>query len=828
MKIKKIIKKIIAGILLVFFMMIGAGLIFSILYKDELIGYFLKEANKHINTPIDVGKIDISVLNHFPNISIDLQNVTIKESNNEQKGILGKAEQISITFNALDVLQKNYTINGFHLSEVELNLKIDKNGVPNYLFYKKDTASEGGMFALKNLTGEKLKIDYLDQKSGYHVAVYVKNAKSRLTRLNHLLKISARGGLVSDEIKVNNRIFLDNKVIDFDTNFELDLNKRMYNFKLGKLKVDQGEFEVNGKIDLAQKHLDLKIDGVNTSFRTINSLLSNDLSKYFKDYNSRGSVYFSGQVNGNYSHYSTLQTTVKFGADQASFFHPEYKKQVNNVSLKGNFTTGKTNKPSNYILDIKDFSCELEEKILEGSMTLHDFEDYRIDISLIGEADVNTLLLLLPKKHIKTAFGNLKMDFRMKGKLKNPKLTHNLTAEGEVELRNVSFVLTGEKLPFNKINGSLMLSKNDLAISDLSGYVGKSNFLINGFINDISKAVMARNLEYQMQADLQSSYLDFDELLKSNFASRDTSKNATYEFRISPKISLDFNCKIDHLKFKRFHGRDMKGQIKINRQIAVLENVHFSSMGGRVNVSGSVNSKKDDLVETISEVNLNSIDVDSIFYVFKNFNQDWLVDKNLKGQLDTDIYVYMNFDDGLNLNSESLVADIQTSIANGELNDFEPMMKLTKFVEEESLSRLRFSRMTNEIRIENRTIYLPEMEIRSNISNILVQGTHTFDRNIDYHLKVPLKNFIRIKKMRDYNQNARKGMSLMLKITGNTSEYKISFDTKAYRNSFKKNILDEGEEWKDLKKKDDLSIEETPGLEDEYFEFDESENDSTN
>lgn len=809
-------------------MIIGIGVISSIYYKDELIGYFLQETNKHINTPIDVAKIDISVFSHFPNISINLQNVSINESNNNHQGILGRAKRISISFNTLDVLSRNYTINGIHLSDVELYLKIDKYGNPNYLFYKKDTASKGGVFALRNVTLENLKIDYLDQKSGYHVAVFVKKSKSRLSWQDNLVKLSAKGGLVSDEIRIDKRIFFDNKVIDFETNFEVDLEKRIYDFKEGKLNVDQGEFEVKGKINVAKKDIDLNIEGVNTTFQTINSLLSSDLSSYFKDYNSKGAVFFSVLVKGNYNQNATLQTTIKFGADHASFFHPQYKKQINNVTLDGHFTSGKFNNPTNYKLEINDFSCELEDELLEGRVALHNFDDYLIDLSLKGNADVNTLLLLFPKKYIKTAFGNLKMDLHIKGKLKNPKLTKNLVANGEVELKNVSFVLAGEKLPFNKINGSLMLRKNDLAISDLTGFVGNSNFLLNGYINDISKVLLAKNREYKMQADLQSSYLDFDELLKSNFASRDTSKNTTYEFRISPKISLDFNCEIEHIKFKRFHGRDLKGQIEIINQIAVLENVYFSSMGGRVNISGSVNSKKENLVETLSEVNLHNINIDSVFYVFKNFNQGWLVDKNLKGQLDTDIYLYMNFDKKLALNSESLKADIQTTIANGELNDFEPMMKLSKFVEEESLSKMRFSRMTNEIKIENRTIYLPEMEIGSNISNILIRGTHTFDRDIDYHLRVPLKNFIRIRKLRDYNQNARKGMSLLLKITGNTSDYKISFDSKALKDSFKKDFLDEGAEWKSLQKKDSLASYEIPDLEEEYFDFDESKNDSMN
>ncbi|MCK5699948.1 MAG: hypothetical protein KAI29_02295, partial [Cyclobacteriaceae bacterium] len=270
----KIIKKTLLGIVLIFILIISAGVIFSIAYKDEILGYFLRETNKHITTPIDVAKIDVSVFSHFPNISINLQNVTIKESNNDHRGVLGKAKRISVSFNPLDILNKNYTIVGLHFYDVEVNLKIDKNGNPNYLFYRKDSTSEGTILTLQNITGEKLKIDYLDQKSDYHVALYVKKAKSQLEQLDRLLKIFVNGNLVSDEIRVGNRTFFNNKVIDIESDFELDLQNRVYNFKSGKLNVDRGEIEVTGKIDISEKIIDLDINGVNTTFQTINSLLS--------------------------------------------------------------------------------------------------------------------------------------------------------------------------------------------------------------------------------------------------------------------------------------------------------------------------------------------------------------------------------------------------------------------------------------------------------------------------------------------------------------------------------------------------------------------------
>ena len=70
-------------------------------------------------------------------------------------------------------------------------------------------------------------------------------------------------------------------------------------------------------------------------------------------------------------------------------------------------------------------------------------------------------------------------------------------------------------------------------------------------------------------------------------------------------------------------------------------------------------------------------------------------------------------------------------------------------------------------------------------------------------------------------------MSLLLKITGSTSDYTISYDTKALKDNFKKDFLDESKEWKNIKNKDSATIDEAPELEEEYFDFEESEKDST-
>ncbi len=828
MNIRTTLKKILIGISILFgvFFVILATIV--TLKKEEIIQYFVQEANKSISTPIDVEKINISVLEHFPSISIDLNKVTIKESYKENKGVLGRAGKISFSFKLMDLLNKKYVIHGMYINDADINLKINHEGTPNYLIFESDSTSRGSIFEIKNLHGENLKIHYLDSKSDYEVTLLVGNVKSDLSQQGKSMTAKLTGSLISDQIRVGKRIFLNNKNIEIDAAIGIELNTNYYDIRDCQLTIDQGTFDLTGSVNASEKILDLSFKGVNTNFRTINSLLSNDLSTYLKEYNSRGDVYFTGRVAGAYSMNNRPLVQLDFGARNASFFHAKYKKQIENVNLTGTFTTGKINNPANYKLEIKNFSCELDKKNLEGQLVLQNFNNYSIDLILKGEADVNSVALLFPANYLKAAFGAIKLNVHLNGDINNPKLAKNFKADGDVTLNNVSFVLEGERLPFNKINGSLSLRKNDLAVSNLSGFVGRSDFKLNGFFKDFPRLFADKASPIRLQADLHAQYIDFDELLKSNFASRDTlgSQNKKYSFSISPRISLRFNCDVNSLKFRRFNGHRIKGQVQIDDQVAVLRNVSFSSMGGDIIISGSVNNKNEHLVETITEAHLYNINIDSIFYVFKNFNQTWLIDKNLKGQLDAGINLYMKFNNHLELNTNSMVADIKTSINNGELNNFEPMLKLSKFVEEESLAKMRFSRVANNIKIQNRIIYLPEMEIRSNVSNILVKGEHTFDHRIDYRLQVPLKNFVKISRKRDYEQSARQGMNLMLKITGTTADYKVSYDTDALKQSIKKDIFDEGAEWRNIKNRDLEKTNQAPDLEDDYFDFDEENTDS--
>ena len=183
----------------------------------------------------------------------------------------------------------------------------------------------------------------------------------------------------------------------------------------------------------------------------------------------------------------------------------------------------------------------------------------------------------------------------------------------------------------------------------------------------------------------------------------------------------------------------------------------------------------------------------------------------------------MTLNQKLNLIPETLISDISATIKNGELNNFDPLQDLKKYLDDETLARLRFADLKNDIHIENKIIYIPQMEIRSNATVLQVSGTHTFDQKIDYRIIAPLRNKKKIDPDESFGaiEEDKSGKAkIFLKVIGTTDEFDVSYDKAALKkklgNDMKKEVqeLKEAFRLKGKKKKKELEVEK-----EDYFDW---------
>lgn len=789
-------------------------------FSDKIINRFVEEANKHLATPVKIGKMDVSLLADFPEMSITFKDVYVEDSHPGEFPLF-KAKEVSFAFNAYDAWQGQYSIKGLRIRNSETNIRINEKGKPNYIITK-DTVSGSGdiSFDIRDIKLKSQQVTYVDEYNHQSHEFSSESLTASVVLNNNLYQISAVGDINSKQVGIGDLLFFRDK--SFDLKFEMvyDDASKLITFKPSTIQQTNGKFELKGTYAFADKPaFDLEVNGKETSLQTIFSFLPESLIKPVEQYESEGDLYFGLSLKGGFTR---PRIVIDFGSKSATILHPETKFRISQTNLTGRFSSFGLTDFSTATLQLKNVSGQLNNKNFWGDFDLKNFDRPQVDFKFKGELEAASLKPFFDQAYLNDASGTLLADVSLVGdieKLKDRKTAQQVNIEGSVEMKNVSLSTRIRNIDLKNLTGNFQFTNNDLAMSDVRGTLGKSDFILNGFFKNIVSYLIFENQPIGIETDLKSNFLDLDELLQLAFG-QETSD--AYQFSLSPNLYLNFDCKAERLKYQKFKATDVDGNLLVKNKAARTDKIKLKTMGGSLSLSGVLDARADKKVNLTATSKFSSIYLDSLFYVFGNFKQDWIQDKHLKGQASADVDLETDFTRELKIIPQSLVADIDLSVKKGELNNFEPMQQLNRYLDDEGLKNMRFADLKNEIHIEKEVILIPKMEVRSNVTTIQISGKHTFDQHIDYHIVAPLRNKkkINVDEAGDAFQQEGGRMKVYFKITGTTDNYKVAYDTDALKQKVATDLKKELAELKDAFK-DKNAKKKTLELEkDEYFEWD--------
>ena len=801
-----------------------------LLYKDRIIKQFIREANKQLNTPITIKKIDVSVFEDFPQLSIVFHDVYIEDSHPGQYPLL-TARKVSFQLNPLQVWQGDYTVRGMELHDSEAHLKISATGDNNYTIAKKEpggnSAGSTVAFELSNVSLQNTIVHYLDLRVLQDFTFSSNMLKASIHSSKDIYEIAAKGEVTTEKMTIRGNNYLDGKSFNLSSQLIYDDNAKHLTIHPSDLKLKTSQFTVAGTYEWkGQNIISLTTTGTDTDIQTLLSLLPESKAKKLDKYRSKGNVYFRCQLNGEISSSMSPSILVDFGFNDATLYHPDYKTRVENATLKGLFKTKSLNDLTFATLSLQGVSGKLNNENFHADFVLENFNDPNIALNFKGKIEAPAVLDFYPVESVRDVSGTLDVDIAFKGRinlLKNKLTAQQVSTLGTVDLQGVNLVYGKNKIALENLHGNLQFNNNDLALSNVSGNLGNSDFVLNGFFKNIVTFLLFENQPIGIETDLKANLIDLNELFAIGFGDpNEGSKTGEYTFNLSKNVNLNFNCDIKSLRYKRFHGQAIHGDLLVKNQMAVSRSLSLKTMGGNLSLSGIVDAKNNKAIDVVSSLKLNGLNIDSVFYVFENFRQTFIENRHLKGRATADVNLEMTLNQHLRLFQETLVADIGISISNGELNNFEPLRKLERYLGDEGLNRLRFSELKNEIHIENKTIYLPQMEVGSNVTDIKISGTHTFDQRIDYRLITPLrpKRIIEAAAQEATGKDDQGNSRLFLKIFGTTDDYRILYDTEAVKKKIASDLKKEVQELKDaFKSKAKKKEKEVELSQDEYFDW---------
>ncbi|MEM9830587.1 MAG: AsmA-like C-terminal region-containing protein [Bacteroidota bacterium] len=825
-------------------------------YQDQLIKRLVSSLNHYLTTPVQVKSIRVSAWRSFPQLAVSFEEVLITgntDSVSSNAKPLAEIARIDFSFDLFSLLQGTYELQKISLTDGAVTLLMDEQKKTNYAIFRsqRDSTEQSKQhslaFYLEQVHLNNVQVRYQDLARKQDILTHVHDVTASLQVQGAVYQINTVGKLESKYIGVDTDHYFANQRLELNTQLIYYADENRLLVEPSQLSLHETQIQVQGWVDHTNRTtLDLVVEATHTDLPTLLSVLPESMARPWQHYRSTGAVQLAGKVVG-----LARQPNVQldFGCQNAAFFHPDYQKKLENVYLSGSFTNGLERNTRTSELNLVNIRATLDKKSLSGNLRLRNFRDLYLETDFKGQFDLSSLLAFHPVPELENVRGRIIADVQLKGNisdLKSNRLNRRRRTQssGVIELKNVSFFLHDNQLPFQQISGTFEFQDNHLAIRRAAGYWGHSHFSLTGQFKNAIAYALTKTHPVQIDASLQSDLIDLDELFSGKLSNplggnlyrsvsqdwQQVSDKQPYYLEISPRLTLNFSGDIKRVKFRRFRGRHVRGKLKLHNQIARIQDLSVQTAGGTAYISATVNAQQK-TIRTEGHTRLEGIHIDSAFYIFEDFQQDFLTARHLKGEVYATSDWHMNLDRNLQVNYPSLAAETYATLREGELNNFEPMQRIARFVDEEQLDHLRFEDMQNYIRVQDQQIYIPKMLVHSNLSDITVEGIHTFDNRIDYHFDVPMRSIhLRSAEARERSARRKKYFGevasddaaptkLFLKAQGTVEDYKISYDIPAAKAQFKKNLIAEKQELKEVMKNRRKNSNYQVEVGDEYLEF---------
>ena len=803
---------VISAVVFIFIVIIGLGLL-TWVYRDNIKKAFIEELGNNLKSEMHIGSVGVNFFRSFPLVSVTLNDITLLEAVDKAKAdkdTLLNARRVYFQFNIIDLLKKEYKIRQMEVSLAEFNPVIFKDGSVNYDIWHspEEATAESFTFDFERVLLRRVNVNFSDFSTNSKVSFLANRADLKGSFGSDIYALAINGDFFVDVINIDNTEFVAAQNTKLDIILDVYENKH-YVFRKGFMAINAHMLEVIGEIDTRGEYMFLDLD-ISSHKLTLENFIADMppfVKSYFDDYRMKGELSFRAAISGTFSSVVNPFVSAEFGVTNAELTDRSSGIQMKGLSFKGNYNNGRFRNLTSSSVALREFSTRVNNGLIEGELLVMNFTRPAINLNIKSDILLADLLSLLKTDNIINPKGHLELDLSFNGNISDGKQLRpadiiSSTTRGRLGFNGLGFFIEGDLKEYKDISGQFVFNNNDVVVEQLKGFVSSSDFLINGYFRNFLSYFFFDDQKLYVDANLRSHHLNFTELLYHEGAGTDT----TYRLTFSDRLNFRLTTNIDNIVFKNFEANNVNGRALMREQLFMAENISLSTMEGRINLTGSIDGKTPDVLRVACEAETNNIDIQKLFFQMNNFGQTAIKDEHLRGKLNSTVQFSANWSPYLDIDLNSILADADLRIDDGELINFDPILQMSRFLRIGDLQHINFSTLENQISIKNQTIFIPFMEIKSSALDLNLSGQHKFNNEIDYRVQVALSDILAQRSRQNRNPQEQYGeiiddghsRTLYLLITGTIDDPIFRYDTRAVRERIRENLREERQVLRDV------------------------------
>src|SRR6056297_198007 len=752
-------KKNIIRIVCIFFLLIIGIVVAAPFFLEAKIGDIIKnKVNNNVNATLDFSEANLSLVRSFPNAGVRLGNVSLINKAPFEGDTLFAAKEVSLTMGIIQLFKGSdapIAITSLNLDNALLNIKIDTDENANYDITIEsvapettaavETASTGFNLNLQSYEITNSRVFYKDWTTGIGLAI---------TDVNHngtgdLSLVTSELNTHTDafvSLEMDSTNYLNKNKISLDAIIGIDLKESKYSFLKNEALINQLPLVFDGFVKLNDDDMDVDINFKTPSsdFKNFLAVIPEEYSKNIEGVTTTGNFVLDGNFTGTVDDVHIPKFNINIKSDNASFKYPDLPKAVTNINLDVaiNNTTGITEdtsvaiKKASFMIDQDRFNLTSNITELMGNTRVSAHIDGKMNLANLEKAyPVPTGLSLkgMLDANVTTAF-----DMGMVEK----KQYERTRTEGKMVLTN--FEYTSDEIPNPVLikSTSVTFNPKTARLNELNGSTGKTDFKVTGTINNFL-GYLFNDEKVEGNFILNSNTFDLGDFMVSETeTSQDSGTGSvpvasTEKIKIPSFLDATFSASANNVIYDNIVLKDVKGNLKIKDERAILSNMTSSLFDGKITLDGEVSTKRD--IPTFSmKLGMDQLQISETFKALELFKVLAPVANVIQGKLNSDISLSGNLTDDFTPDLLSLSGNVLANLMTQKVNaENAPVLSaLDSKLNFINLNDLDLKELKTSLSFKDGLVSVKPFTFSYKDIDINVAGNHTFDQKMNYKASI--------------------------------------------------------------------------------------------
>lgn len=765
--------------------------------KAEIITQINAKINENITGTIDIGDIRYKFLKGFPNMTLALSQVELKDSLWAiHKHTLLKAEQIEIRIDLLDLLSNEINIDKIEIQQATLYLFKGKNGIVNTTIFrpqpkgakaKSSTTSSINEIVLdqvhfisENQLGNKLfdfdvlalrsKIDF--DEDNWHTKLYLK------TLAKNMAFNTQRGSFIKDKI-VEGVL-----KVDF-SNQKNQISVATENLEIGKELFD---IKAHFSLDKNKSPFDIAIT-TNILWKEASALLSANISNRINQFDLKKPIRVGCTIIGdmNATGDPEIVVTTKIKNNELKIPDGIITDCRFDASFTNHYEKGAGCNDVNSTITLTNFSGKY--KTIPFTIPIgiiSNFEKTTAAGSFKSDFNVSRLNEIVTKDFIHFSDGQAKVNLEFKFDILDLKIQKPLFT-GNVAVKNATVNYSPRNLTFVKTDIQLDFTEEALLIKKINFKDRRNTVFMEGKIDNFLTLYYENPEKMIVNWDIYAPFLDVKQFVGVITRSGQKSPKKQHKkddfseelYAVVDKCQVVLHLKADKMVYSKLQATNAKATVLLVNNQLIVKNGWVQSSGGTISFDGKLAPNGDTFLLE-SNAKINRVDIARFLTSLNNFGIQSFKPKNIKGFLSASASLKGTLLSGGQLKTNSLSGTAKFDVSQGALVDFEPIKNIGKFAFPfRDVNNIVFRDLSGNFKINGDLVDVNDLKVSSNVLNLDVNGVYSFNRGTNLAMTVPLRNpkkdeFITDKTERAEKRN--KGIVLHLQAVDVDGKIKIRWN----------------------------------------------------